>query len=92
MLFVAREFFFYAGANVKLRGYNALLQGQFRDSNVRFGRDDLENVILETWAGVSYEFSNRLKVTSFIRGRTAEIDGINSRDPVWGGFVFSRSY
>ena len=88
----AGEIFAYAGANVKLRAYNALLQGQFRHSAVSFGRSELHDVLREVWAGISYEMHNRLKLTLFLRGRSAEIRNAKARQPVWGGFVVSKSY
>ncbi len=86
------EFYFWAGFNIKYRFYNAILQGQFRDSVVTFSSDQLESVIYEGWTGITREFGTGLNVSFFVRGRTAEIKGPNARKPLWGGFIFSKSY
>jgi Uncharacterized protein conserved in bacteria (DUF2219) len=38
---------------VKARAYNALLQGQFRHSDVRVASDDVARFQAEVWAGVT---------------------------------------
>ena len=48
------ELYGFVGVRLKARAYNALLQGQFRDSDVRIGSDDLERLQAEAWAGVAY--------------------------------------
>ncbi len=84
------EFYFWSGFNVRLRAYNAFLEGQFRDSAVTYNRSELNNVIGEAWMGVTREFSNGFRFSYFIRGQTAEIkSGPGSRDPIWGGVIFS---
>lgn len=86
-----REIYLYAGANVKYRLYNAILQGQFRDSSVSFDHDQLNPVILEGWAGFLAEVSSNYRVGMFIRARSAELDKVVTRNPVWGGILISRS-
>ena len=46
------------GAAVRLRGYNALLQGQFRHSDVTVSRHDMEPVIGEVWGAVTWGFAS----------------------------------
>lgn len=87
-----KEFFLWAGASVKYRLYNAILQGQFRHSEVTFSRSELEHVIGEAWIGVTKEFSRRFAGSFFVRGRTEEIKGPNERMPVWAGIILSRAY
>ena len=54
-----REAYFFAGARVKARAYNALLQGQFRHSDVRYSYDEIEPIVAEAWIGVMTQlFSN----------------------------------
>ncbi len=74
------------------RLYNAILQGQFRDSEVTFSRSELEHVIGEAWIGVTKEFSRGFAGSFFVRGRTEEIKGPNERMPVWAGIILSRAY
>ncbi len=86
-----REAYLYAGLNVKARLYNAILQGQFRDSEVTFDFDELNPIVAEGWAGFLTELSGGYRFGMFIRARSAEIDVGQARNPVWGGFVISRS-
>ncbi len=87
-----REFYVWAGASLKYRFYNAILQGQFRDSEVTFKRSQLESVIAEAWIGVTRGFKSGFSASLFLRGRTTEISGLNGRAPVWGGIIISRAY
>jgi hypothetical protein len=87
-----REFYFWAGASLKYRFYNAILQGQFRDSEVTFKRSELESVIAEVWVGVTKQLKSRLSASVFLRGRTKEISGPRGRTPVWGGVIISRAF
>ena len=87
-----KEFYLWAGANIKYRFYNAILQGQFRDSAVTFDRSELEHVLAEAWIGVTKEFNRGFSGSFFVRGRTEEIKGPNARTPVWAGIILSRAY
>ncbi len=86
------EFYFWAGLSVHLRAYNALIQGQFRDSAVTYDRDELNHVVGELWVGVTSELDSGLRLSYFLRGQSSEIkSGPGSRKPVWGGIIVSRS-
>ncbi len=87
-----KEFYFWFGASVKYRFYNAILQGQVRDSAVTFGRSGLEHVIGEAWMGVTKEFGRGWRGSLVIRGRTEEIKGPSAREPVWGSIILSKAY
>lgn len=87
-----KEFYLWAGASLKYRFYNAILQGQFRDSEVAFKRSELEPIIAEVWVGVTRELRTGVRVSLFIRGRTSEISGSRGRSPVWGGVILSRVF
>ena len=43
------EFYVWAGAKLRLRAYNAFLQGQFRDSVHTLSSSDVNHVIGEAW-------------------------------------------
>jgi len=88
----SREFYVWAGASLKYRFYNAILQGQFRDSEVTFKRSELEPVITEAWIGVTREFKGGYSASLFLRGRTKEIRSLSGDPPLWGGIIFSRAY
>ncbi len=86
-----RETYLYAGATLRYRLYNAILQGQFRDSAVSFDFDQLNPVVGEAWAGFLTEFRSGYRFGLFVRGRTAELSKDVGRNPVWGGILISRS-
>ncbi len=87
------ELYLWGGFNVRLRLYNAFLQGQLRDSAVTYDYDELHHVIGEGWLGLTQEFGNGLRLSYFLRAQTAEIkSGPGSRNPVWGGIIISRAY
>lgn len=67
------EVFLVAGANVKLRAYNAFLQGQFRHSPVRYSSSDLEPLVYEAWLGIGGEFSSGLRLSYLLRRQTSEV-------------------
>ena len=86
-----RETYLYAGATLKYRLYNAILQGQFRDSAVSFDYDEINPVIGEAWAGFLTEFGSGYRFGLFVRGRTGELSKGLGRNPVWGGILISRT-
>src|SRR5690606_18213915 len=78
------RFQFAAGVNLRLRAYNAFLQGQFRSSEVTFGASDLNHVLLEAWLGVTTVFKNNLSVTYTLRHQTEELKtGDGAREVSW---------
>lgn len=84
------ELYFFAGANIKLRLYNALLQGQFRDSVVEYDYDQLNPLILEGWMGVTKEFPSGARVSYVVRRQSSEFKaGPADRAFNWGGIIFS---
>lgn len=82
----AWEFFVFAGARPRLNLYNALLQGQFRDS---VHTVDIRRGTLEWDLGVAaYIPVLRLQVTwNAMAGRTSEFKGGPSRTHTWGSIV-----
>ena len=86
------DFYLWAGGRLNLRVYNALLQGQFRHSEVTVSSADLERLVAEYWFGVTREFVKKYSASIFIRGHTDEFKGPNARSAAWVGLVFSRAY
>jgi hypothetical protein len=84
------ELFFLAGANVRLRAYNVLLQGQFRDSNVTYQYSDLNPLIIEAWVGAGIAFRNGWQVSYIVRARTKEFEAKQSESHAWGGLTLTR--
>ncbi|MEJ2395368.1 MAG: lipid A deacylase LpxR family protein [Candidatus Thiodiazotropha sp.] len=88
----APEFYLSGGVQVKYRLYNALLQGQLRESPVTFDHDELEPVILSAWLGVNKTFSSGLGLSLVIQAQSNEIDDPDLPNTVWGGLVVSKVY
>ena len=73
----------------RLVGYDALLQGQFRDSPVTVNNDELERLALEGAVGITKSW-RRLQATLAINAKSAEIErGSAARNHVWGGLYFN---
>jgi hypothetical protein len=77
------ELFVFAGARPRLNFYNALLQGQFRDS---VHTVDLKHTVFEWDLGVSAFIPKaRLRLTwNALAGRTSEFEGGPPRTHTWG--------
>lgn len=86
------EFYLWAGARLNLRIYNALLQGQFRHSEVTVSSEDMERLVAEYWFGVTREFARKYFASIFLRGHSKEFEGPNARSAAWVGLVFTRTY
>lgn len=87
-----KELYFWVGGTLKYRFYNAILQGQFRDSKVTFNHDELEHTVGEIWGGITTELGAGFRVSLFYRARSAEIRSTTARNPRWGGLILSRTY
>lgn len=86
-----RELYAWGGIKVRARAYNAFLQGQFRDSDVEFSSDEIEQVTAEAWIGVTWQVSPVYRLSYVARYQTAELErGVGSRDLRWAGFIISR--
>jgi len=86
------ELYLWAGARLNVRIYNALLQGQFRHSEVTVSAADMQRLVAEYWFGASSEFAGKYTASVFLRGHTDEFNGQNARGAAWVGLVFSRTY
>lgn len=89
----APENYFWGGIALKVRLYNAFLEGQFRNSDHTISRSDLNPVIAEAWAGYTHSLSASYKLSYFLRIQSPEIrTGEASRVVSWGGFVLSHTF
>ncbi len=86
------ELFLWGGVQGRVRAYNAMLEGQFRDSAVTFDRGDLNSLIGEASVGLTCGFQNGFRLTLSVRGRTPEIDEGEAQRPIWGALIISQSY
>jgi hypothetical protein len=86
------ELFFLAGVNLRLRAYNVLLQGQFRNSKVTYSYSELNPLIGEIWLGAAAAFSNGWQTSFIIRARTKEFDARQATNHIWGGLTISKVF
>jgi hypothetical protein len=90
---VQREAYFFAGARVKARVYNALLQGQLRHSDVRYSFDEIEPIVAEGWIGVMTQLFPNTELSYALHYQTAELrSGKAARDVFWGGVQLAHSF
>ena len=87
------ESYLWAGLGVRLRLYNAFLQGQFRHSAVTLDRARLRSWLAEAWLGYTHELPGGLRISYVLRGQTAEIKrGPAARRAAWGGLIVSQAF
>ncbi|MFK7995099.1 MAG: lipid A-modifier LpxR family protein [Granulosicoccus sp.] len=85
-----RDVFFYFGANINHNLYNAILQGQFKDSAVSYSASEINRTSTELWAGVSHQVSRHWNVAGFVRSHTPELKN-TLKNSLWGGLTLNRS-
>ena len=86
------EFYLWAGSRLNLRIYNALLQGQFRHSEVSVSSADMQRLVAEYWFGGTLGLFGHYSASIFLRGHSDEFKGQNARSAAWVGLVFTRAY
>ncbi|UTW46277.1 lipid A deacylase LpxR family protein [bacterium SCSIO 12696] len=87
------ERYFWFGAAVKARAYNALLQGQFRDSEVSYSSGEVNHLLVEAWAGYTLAFDGGYRISYMVRGQSSELkQGLGDRHLLWGGVTFSKAF
>lgn len=87
------ELFAFAGMRLKLRAYNAFLQGQFRHSDLRYGEGDLNQVLGEAWAGLEYRSASGWAIQYLARWESPELrSGVGSRSILWGSVEIAKSF
>lgn len=89
---IGDELFVWGGLNLRYSFYNALLEGQFRDSEVTYDRDELRSELAEASLGLTVGIGEGTYVTLAVRARTPELRDADAALPVWGSLVFSRTY
>lgn len=89
----SRELYVFAGARIKARAYNAFLQGQFRDSEVRYTSDEVQPLLAEAWIGVVTQILDQTQLSYALHYQTAELrDGPASRDALWGAVQLTHAF
>lgn len=84
------ELYFIAGARLHVRLYSALLQGQFRDSDVVVSASTLRRVVGEAWVGGVMSVRN-VRVSYTVRYQSSEMRrGVGARSSSWAEIGFTR--
>jgi hypothetical protein len=87
------EFFALAGMRVKVRAYNAFLEGQFRHSDLRYSGSDLNLLLGEAWAGFEFRTPSSFEVRYLARWESPEVrSGTGSRSLLWGSIELAKSF
>lgn len=85
-----REVFVWGGAELRLRLYNVIFQGQFRHSEVTFDSDQLNHLIADGWLGITWKRSDGWGLSLVGHMRSSELK--HAPGPVWGSVVVSYTY
>ncbi len=87
------EFYIWTGAKIRARAYNAFLQGQFRDSELRYDWQEVRPVLAEAWLGVTKQITTHTRLSWIMRYQSSELRGGNGdRDLVWGSVLLNRDF
>jgi len=86
-----RERYLFGGVRLRGRAYNALLQGQFRESEVRFVASQVSPILIDGWMGLATGLWG-MDLNYVLRYQSAEIrHGTGARNLLWGGLTFSKA-
>ncbi|WP_126452493.1 lipid A deacylase LpxR family protein [Sulfuriflexus mobilis] len=86
------EWYLWAAYRARAVAYDALLQGQFRDSDVTFNNSDLRHVVHDAGVGLTLSYKP-VQVTFSINGKTSELNvGNADRNHLWGNVSFMLRY
>lgn len=81
------------GASTSLRGYNVLLQGQFRHSDVTLASNQVEKVLGEAHLGVVWGITRATSLSYVVRFQSAEIKrGAGARDSYVGSLYLNIGF
>lgn len=83
------ELYLWTAGRLRGVGYDALLQGQFRDSDVTVDYDDMRKLVWEAGVGVTKAWPG-LQVTFAINAKAGDTRLDSAPDEhIWGGLYFS---
>lgn len=80
------EWYFWTAFNARFVAYDALLQGQYRDSNVTFNYDELEHVVYDGGIGLTLGFETS-QLTFSANMKSADLK-ILPRTQIWGSINY----
>lgn len=78
----SNEWYFWAALRAHLVGYDALLQGQFRDSEVTYNSDEIERIVLDGAFGFTKGFGQS-QITLSANTKSSDLKHSN-RTQTWG--------
>lgn len=88
----ANELFVWGGLISRYRIYSALLQGQFRESEVVYGANDLIPLVTETAVGITWEPVKQWTLSLSLRSRSSEFRNNTGMNTDWGSLTLSYCY
>jgi len=78
------EWYLWSAYRARLIGYDALLQGQFRESNLTFKPDQIKRIVHEGAIGLTLAYEP-LQLTFAVNGKSPELGSISeTRNHYWG--------
>jgi len=80
----SKEWYLWAAYRARGVAYDALLQGQFRHSDVTFDSDEIRRLVHEAGAGMTFSVQP-VQLTLSLNYKSADLEGAASRSHVWGG-------
>jgi len=81
------------GASAGVRGYNVLLQGQFRHSDVKFSSNQIERVVGDAYLGVVWGITRTTSLSYVARFQSGEIKhGPGARDTYVGSLYLNIGF
>ena len=80
------EWYFWSAFRAHLVGYDALLQGQFRQSDVKFSSDEIEHVVYDGGLGLTFGF-DKSQLTISANAKSSDLK-LTSRRQVWGSINY----
>ena len=88
------EFYIFAGSRINLVGFNALLQGQFKDNPHDLSPGQIKNIVHENTIGLGLGFSARKRhvLLGFCTSRSSEHYLSTQRSHYWCGVNYSYGY
>lgn len=87
------ELYFFAGARLKVRAYNAFLQGQFRGSVVRYSWDEIQPVVVHAWIGAVTQIFGQTQLSYTLNYQSGELrGGEGAKSSLWGGVQLAHAF
>ena len=80
------EWYFWSAFRIHLVAYDALLQGQFRDSDVEYAADQIEPLVYDGGVGFTWTF-DKSQITLSANAKSPDLKFV-SRHQVWGGINY----